>query len=375
MESLNIGKTATVAQSTLYALIWVEFAVCTAVIALRGYSQLFIVRRPCVDDLVMLGAYILQGIASALCTASTYWGLGSDLATMLLNRESVNNTLKYAMISMPFGVLGPMLGRISFILFLNVTVLTVHHLRRKCLWGLIVLQVITNIIPIVLQFTMCRPISALWDPLLLQRDCGSALVVQKYGFFQGAFNAFTDLVLIVIGIVVIIHLKLHRRTKIALSVILSLSSLAMIAAILKTIQLQLMASSSFSYAYATWTIWYLTEGTVIIITVSIPRLRPMIILRRKSKNNARSKSTYNNAFSNETLSRGRRSQRQHRFGSGYEEDRSLEGRGPTVKYPKSTKIRTRWPGLDDDMCSDSRELIMLESDLSASHSMQKFIHS
>jgi hypothetical protein len=58
MKGLNIGETASVAQSTLYALIWAEFALCTAVMALRGYSQIFIVRRPCVDDLVMLGAYV-----------------------------------------------------------------------------------------------------------------------------------------------------------------------------------------------------------------------------------------------------------------------------------------------------------------------------
>jgi hypothetical protein len=86
-----------------------------------------------------------------------------------------------------------------------------------------------------------------------------------------AFNAFTDLLLIAIGLLVITNLKLRLHTKIALCVILSLSSLyapqpssstgiacgsltytnrAMVAAILKTIQLQLMNSSSFSCMYA-----------------------------------------------------------------------------------------------------------------------------
>jgi preprotein translocase subunit SecF len=40
-----------------------------------------------------------------------------------------------------------------------------------------------------------------------------------------AFNAFTDLLLIAIGLLVITNLKLRLHTKIALCVILSLSSL------------------------------------------------------------------------------------------------------------------------------------------------------
>ncbi|KAL4864225.1 hypothetical protein BDV12DRAFT_201330 [Aspergillus spectabilis] len=322
-------KTSTVAQSTLYVLIWVEFGICTVVIALRTYSQLLIVRRPYVDDIVMLGAYALQGVASGLCTASAYWGLGSDLATLLLDQKRVVNSLKYAMISMPFGVLGPRLGRISFVLFLIATVLTVHNFRRKLLWGLIVLQII--IMSSQSSYSL--------------RSAGR--LVPKYGYFQGAFNALTDLVLIVIGVVVIIRLKLRAHTKIALSVILSLSSLAMIAAILKTIHLQLMVTSSFSYANAMWTIWFLTEGTVIIITVSIPRLRPIVVLRKKNN-----RSMYNNAFSNETSSRGRRSQ--HRFaGSGYHE-RPLDG---GVVYPKPVKMQCH------RIDSDSRELIMLKEEL------------
>jgi hypothetical protein len=311
----------TVPALALYLVIWVEFGICTVVIALRAYSQLLVVRRPFVDDVVMIGAWvryhlspsislitcpltfanrygnekIMQAISSGLVTASTHWGLGQTLAELMLDRPRIINTLKYAMVSMPFGVLGPMLGRISFILFLQNTVLTVHALRRKLLWGLVALQVVINVIPIILQFTQCKPASALWDPLLVPTACRDAMVVQRYGYFQGgmlrsylledgvvvvvlvvgeadvsiaAFNAFTDLLLIVLGLLVIINLKLRLQTKIALCGILSLSSLydstpgddslpiadmdnrAMVAAILKTIQLQLMNSSSFSCMYS-----------------------------------------------------------------------------------------------------------------------------
>ncbi|KAL2826467.1 hypothetical protein BDW59DRAFT_179574 [Aspergillus cavernicola] len=280
--------TDVVSQTALYTAIWVEYGICTVVMILRAYSQFFLLRKFSADDVVMLGAYLCQGVASALCTTSAYWGLGSSITD--LSYTEIVHVLKYAMISMPFGVFAPLLGRISFILFLLASVVTVHKLRRKLLWTLIGLQVVINIIPIILQFTQCDPVSALWNPLQLLSSCQGAVVVQRYGYFQGAFNALTDLILIMIGLAVIVSLKMRLSNKIVLASILSLSLLAMIAAILKTTQIRIMNTVNFSYALGLWTIWFLTEGTVVIVTASVPRLRAIIVLRRHAK------SSYNNAY-------------------------------------------------------------------------------
>ncbi len=104
---------------------------------------------------------------------------------MSLSYNQIVNVLKFAMVSMPFGVFAPLLGRISFILFLLSSVITAHNPRRKWLWVLIALQLVINIIPCILQFTQCHPASALWDPLSLIEKCQGAVVVQKFGYFQG----------------------------------------------------------------------------------------------------------------------------------------------------------------------------------------------
>lgn len=104
---------------------------------------------------------------------------------MSLSYSKIVNVLKFVMISMPFGVFAPLLGRISFILFLLSSVITAHNPRRKWLWVLIGLQLVINIIPCILQFTQCEPASALWDPLSLIQKCQGAVVVQKFGYFQG----------------------------------------------------------------------------------------------------------------------------------------------------------------------------------------------
>ncbi|BCS19478.1 uncharacterized protein APUU_12306S [Aspergillus puulaauensis] len=289
-----------ISQRTLYATIWVEYGICTVVMLLRAYSQFFVLRRFTVDDYVMLGAYLCQGVASALCTASAHWGLGASV--MSLSYKQIVNVLKFVMISMPFGVIAPLLGRISFILFLLSSVITAHNPRRKWLWGLVALQLVINTIPCILQFTQCRPASALWDPMNLIQKCQGAVVVQKFGYFQGAFNALTDLILTVIGLVVILSLKTHRSNKIALCSILSLSLLAMIAAILKTVQIRIMNTFEFSQAMGLWAIWFLTEGTVVIVTASVPRLRAIVVLGRQ-----RQKSSYNpyNPYNTPVTPRGR----------------------------------------------------------------------
>ncbi|KAL3461997.1 hypothetical protein BJX64DRAFT_299804 [Aspergillus heterothallicus] len=268
-----------ISQRGLYTAIWVEYGICTVVMALRAYSQVFVLRKFAADDIVMLGAYIVQGVASALCTVSASYGLGTSVAE--LTYQQIVNVLKYAMISMPFGVFAPLLGRISFMLFLLSSVITVHKLRRKLLWGLIVLQTVINLIPCILQFTQCDPVEALWNPLQLIARCQGAMVVLRFGYFQGAFNALTDLILIMIGLAVIISLKMRMSNKIVLGAILSLSSLAMVAAILKTIQLRDMNSLNFSHSMGLWAIWFLTEGTVVIVTASVPRLRAIVVLGRK----------------------------------------------------------------------------------------------
>jgi hypothetical protein len=84
-------------------------------------------------------------------------------------------------------------------------------------------------------------------------------------------------------------------------------SRAMIAAILRTVQIHRLSSLQFSHSLALWAIWFLyashsfrvsntqpvlahvdsmcirTEGTVVIVTASAPRLRAICVLRKKNR--------------------------------------------------------------------------------------------
>ncbi|KAL2848977.1 hypothetical protein BJX68DRAFT_267325 [Aspergillus pseudodeflectus] len=159
------------------------------------------------------------------------------------------------------------------------------------------------------------------------------------------------------------HLQLRLKTKIILCAILSMSSLAIAAAILRTIQLQLMTSSSVSYAYAMWSIWFLTEGTVIIVTASVPRIRPIMTVRKRP-----TRVMYDRVkFRNEASTQCGALTRETRLKGSVYKERLFDG---APAYP--TPVVMRW---NNDSGSDGQDLIALEQQISASHSMQKFKYS
>ncbi|KAL4861551.1 hypothetical protein BDV12DRAFT_203893 [Aspergillus spectabilis] len=262
----------------LYTAIWVEFGASTLVVILRIYSQAFIVRKVAIDDVLMFAAWGFQLAASIISTLGTQWGMG--MKSYLLNYEQIVHVLKYGAFAMPVGALSSMCGRIGFICFLLLSVITVYRYRRWLLWSLVVTQLVVNIVPIILEFTTCKPVSKLWN-FMGEGVCEESVVVQQMGYFQGGVNGLTDLLLTLLALFVVMSLKLKRKTKITLGVLLSLSLFAMVAAVLKTVALRQMLEPDLSYAYGMWTIWNLTEGTVVIITASIPRLRPLLVLIKK----------------------------------------------------------------------------------------------
>ena len=73
-------------------------------------------------------------------------------------------------------------------------------------------------------------------------------------------------------------LKMELKTKLALSILMGASILAMIACIVKTVELKVLASrNDFTYNSYMFIIWLTVENYVVIIAASIPTLRPLVL--------------------------------------------------------------------------------------------------
>ena len=117
------------------------------------------------------------------------------------------------------------LGRVSFAVSL-ITIIGISRLRRSILYTLIGGQFIINIIDIGLQIGECDPVAAYWNVTLLPiATCLNPYVLACVGYTQGAWNVFTDIVLALLPVFVIVQLSLKPKMRAGLVFLMGLGLL------------------------------------------------------------------------------------------------------------------------------------------------------
>jgi hypothetical protein len=101
-----------------------------------------------------------------------------------------------------------------------------------------------------------------------------------------AWNSLSDLILTILPIIIIKKLNMEVRTRVVLCFILGLSFFAMIACIIKTIELKALGDrADFTYSTSNFVIWFTVEQYIVIIAASIPTVRPLALrLSQRWKN-------------------------------------------------------------------------------------------
>ncbi|KAJ9297736.1 hypothetical protein DTO271G3_3957 [Paecilomyces variotii] len=156
--------------------------------------------------------------------------------------------------------------------------------------------VVLNFLAFIILFVQCHPTSRVWDPSV-PGYCVSVDVQPDVGFAQGAINTLSDLVLTVIGMTVVLHLNVRKWTKVVLAVLMGLSSIAMAASIVKTVELKRLESTvDFTYDTVPFVIWYTLENNVVMIAASIPKVRPLVILLQRKYSSSRGTSERESDF-------------------------------------------------------------------------------
>lgn len=106
----------------------------------------------------------------------------------------------------------------------------------------------------------------------------SPRVQANLGYFQGAWNSMTDLVLTFIPFVIIRRLNMKLSTRVALSIIMGMSVFAMIACIVKTVEVRNIAERmDLTWDSSYFVIWSTLESYVLITVASISALRPLAL--------------------------------------------------------------------------------------------------
>ncbi|CAG8302208.1 unnamed protein product [Penicillium salamii] len=256
--------------------IWAAVIIAAVIVILRVVAKIKI-KRFGIDDGIMIFAECLAIASTVFLTLSVKHGFGKDLTKLpSADQEAV---LKYIAIQIPVVTFSTTFARSAFIIYL-IPLLGTNKYYQALLWAFLVIQFIGNTASAVLPLSICHDVAALWDPkVAMSTTCGDLKAVINFAYYSNSFNSATDLFLAVFPAVVFWNLNLKLRIKISLIVLLSLGIVAMVASIIKTTKLTSLPSITNIGASGGIELirWGYIENTIIIITSSIPCIRPLII--------------------------------------------------------------------------------------------------
>lgn len=167
--------------------LWANLAVSTVVVAGRLYVKTRRTRRLYWDDLAM-GMALLFGYAHAICISrAVHLGLGRHI--IFIPAEVRASTLRVGMISLAWGFLSPMAGRVSFLITMLFLAKTDSKVRRWPVWIFIFLQLVVNLVVLVIFYCQCgTELDVLWvaaKQAQVPEKCWDPRIQTDLGYFQG----------------------------------------------------------------------------------------------------------------------------------------------------------------------------------------------
>ncbi|PNS15652.1 hypothetical protein CAC42_4104 [Sphaceloma murrayae] len=254
---------------TLVIVAFIEAALAISLVTLRFFKtrnkrfkwDLFWV------VLATLGGVVLQ----VLGLFATLNGLGKSKTE--LSPAQVTLALKWTWIGFGIGVFALTTGKLAIIaLYLQVAQAAARR-ERYFLWIMTMVVVASAIGQITLLYMQCDPLPRLWSKEI-PGSCAGVLVSTRFGYFQGAFSAFTDFALALYPITIIWNMTGSRATRIGICAVMAGGLLPFTAAIGRVVHLKTLEQlHDPTKQLVPLCIWAITEQWFVIILGCLPPLR------------------------------------------------------------------------------------------------------
>ncbi|KAK7998198.1 mitochondrial protein [Apiospora arundinis] len=301
--------------ATIWAVTGVAILFTTGRLYVRGYMQ----RRLRSDDYLTIFSVVNSIVACGLATKAVSRGLGKHLDTLSPDDQAAATVWtfaaffpglvsfacpKLAVIALLVRLLLPSRPHFWFLWFMGVAV----QLAQVGTMGLLVGDLVEkcklfdsvhspkprgHCIPMRIQvryylFAGCASSPGPFEPLPAALCLAiSRLRSSRRGRLSDrpasaiinatlALSAFADFYLAAYPSIVLYHLQMPGRKKLALSIALGFGVVSGAVATYKTSHIPLLLDPDFTYANAELQLWTLVEGGIIVIASSIPILQPLI---------------------------------------------------------------------------------------------------
>ncbi|KAJ6041641.1 uncharacterized protein N7446_010481 [Penicillium canescens] len=254
------------------ATAWTFTAAAIVVMALRVVAKIKIANFN-VDDVAMIIALVFLIASTACVTVAIQAGLARN--STITHEQEVQASIWY-LVSQSISIISCATGRIAFIMYLRRLV-PLQSKTRTALCLLLWLQPPVNLVPVLLMYLQCKDVAAVFDATIT-----GLLWLARSLLIALAFNSATDLYLATFPIYSFWSLQLRLRIKIVLLCLLSMGLFAMVACIIKTVELYSIGERGYPpVVQAELLHWVYIEAGLVVITSSAPCLRPLFAAMAK----------------------------------------------------------------------------------------------
>lgn len=150
-----------------------------------------------------------------------HYGVGRH--AIYLSEDQRVNAVYMIWLSVPFSPGSAAFGKVSIALLL-MRLMNRSRWREIFLWVLIFFLFAMTLVLIIVTFSQCTPVSFLWNRVRVVPPLGACwehTIQQDIGYLQGTFSAWSDLVLALFPILIIWHLQMPLKTKLAICFLMS----------------------------------------------------------------------------------------------------------------------------------------------------------
>lgn len=261
---------------TVLAVTWSEFAAGTVLMALRVYTNGFIIRRWNPDFWWGFVSYICCILASVFLTVSVDHGIGAHFFPATPTSRPDPQSQFYNLIFTTFTILAIAFGKMAVIQFILQLEGTNRH-GKRILYFCAASNCIVSFIFLPLLWAQCNPVAKTWNPSIVG-VCSGKKTYTDYAYFQGIFGASLDTALALYPAIMLWHLQVKLHVKLGLIILFGFGIVAAITAIVKTVQIgkvKAMQDTTFHQGYLD--IWASTNLWVVFIASCIPTIRPILV--------------------------------------------------------------------------------------------------
>ncbi|KAI3580817.1 hypothetical protein IWW34DRAFT_831406 [Fusarium oxysporum f. sp. albedinis] len=252
-----------------YWIFGLEFAIATAFLGQRMYTNAVILRKFLIDDYLILFAWVLS-IAAQSCLLNAYSRklLGVHAWEMPIDSNTEANLL----------VMCTTLTYIPTTILSKLTLCFFYYRLSPSLWyqySVYFTGFLCSASLVGIWFSVlfaCKPIAAGWD---VRMSVGATCINRPPIYItQAAFGCITDVMLLVLPIPTVIGLQMSTRQKLGLVGLFAIGSITLITSIVRLVLLlPSLSNPDQSWSLAEGCLWVIIEANLLIMCGSLPTLR------------------------------------------------------------------------------------------------------